>query len=315
MDEKARDSNDNYEEAQAFLKQDEKDNFPPPPVLVPKGLSRRFWLSAAVNTSGTAAIVSAWTNINDPELIRAKVFVNKRIFSDASLKHAQVTFAAFHFAVTFSLLYALSRTSIPMFHAKRIDSYLVVPLALAMIFNVVLPNASLANSSIQFYQVARVLLTPCVATLNYVLYKAKIPKYAALMLVPVCVGVAVVSYFDTQPTGEAKVKGTNVWGVIFAFTGVFASSIYTVWIAKYHKTLECTSVQLLMNQAPMSVLILLYVIPFSDDVTVWRSTESHSWYLILLVKSPLTITKYLANRGLEWSPGMPHQSVTIRDHQ
>ncbi|KXS99591.1 hypothetical protein AC578_2225 [Pseudocercospora eumusae] len=266
MDEKARDSNDNYEEAQAFLKQDEKDNFPPPPVLVPQRLSRRFWLSATVNTTGTAAIV----------------FVNKRIFSDASLKHAQVTFAAFHFAVTFGLLYALSRTSIPMFQAKRIDSYLVVPLALAMIFNVVLPNASLANSSIQFYQVARVLLTPCVATLNYVLYKATIPKYAALMLVPVCIGVAVVSYFDTQPIGEAKMKGTNTWGVIFAFAGVFASSIYTVWIAKYHKTLECTSVQLLMNQAPMSVLILLYVIPFSDDVTVWRSTESHSWVLILL---------------------------------
>lgn len=28
--------------------------------------------------------------------------------------------------------------------------------------------------------------------------------------------------------------------------------------------------QLLMNQAPISVLVMLYVIPVADDVTVWR---------------------------------------------
>lgn len=291
MDDKTRGSNDNFEEAEAFLTQDDKDNFPAPPVLVaPKRLSNKFWLSAFVNTTGTAAIVSVVRQnlLSHHQTHLAQVYVNKRVFSDPSLRHAQVTFAAFHFAITFALLYALSRTSMPMFQPKRIDPYFLIPLALAMIFNVVLPNASLANSSIQFYQVARVLLTPCVATLNYLMYKAKIPVQAALMLVPVCVGVAVVSYFDTKPAGEAKTKATNFWGVVFALTGVFASSIYTVWIAKYHKTLECTSVQLLMNQAPMSVLILLYVIPFSDDVTVWQHTDFNSCMLTLVVSTRLS---------------------------
>ena len=159
----------------------------------------------------------------------------------------------------------------------------ILPLATAMIFNVVLPNASLAYSSIQFYQVVRVLLTPCVVLLNYMISRATIPMRAALTLIPVCIGVAVVSYFDTVPQAGKEHKGTSFLGVFFAFAGVFASSIYTVWIATYHKLLECTSMQLLLNQAPISVLIMLYIIPFSDDITIWNATPLQIWLLILCV--------------------------------
>lgn len=159
----------------------------------------------------------------------------------------------------------------------------MLPLALAMIFNVVLPNASLAFSSIQFYQVVRVLLTPIVALLNYMLSKVTIPVRAALTLIPVCIGVAIVSYFDVQPQGEKQQRSTSPIGAIFAFTGVFASALYTVLIGRYHKILECTSMQLLLNQAPVSVFLMLYVIPFSDDVTVWRAVELSNWILILIV--------------------------------
>lgn len=159
----------------------------------------------------------------------------------------------------------------------------VLPLALAMIFNVVLPNASLAFSSIQFYQVVRVLLTPIVALLNYMLIRATIPMKAAMTLLPVCIGVAVVSYYDTQPRGDGKERGTSPLGAVFAFTGVFASALYTVLIGRYHKLLDCTSMQLLLNQAPVSVYLMLFVIPFSDDVTVWKSVDLGHWMLILLV--------------------------------
>lgn len=216
-----------------------------------------------------------------------KVFINKRIFEDASLRHAQVGFAAFHFAITALLLYIISRPQINIFQAKKVDPLLVLPLALAMIPNVVLPNASLANSSVQFYQVARVLLTPCVAMINYLAYKDKISRKAALTLLPVCLGVAIVSYYDTAPTGAAAEKRTSPIGVIFALTGVVASSLYTVLIKSYHKKLECESNQLLLNQAPLSVLIMLYIIPFSDDVTACSSTTLELWGLILLVRMRL----------------------------
>lgn len=41
--------------------------------------------------------------------------------------------------------------------------------------------------------------------------------------------------------------------------------------------------QLLMNQAPISVLVMLYVIPVADDVTVWREVGWGVYGLIGIV--------------------------------
>ncbi|CZT19258.1 related to integral membrane protein [Ramularia collo-cygni] len=267
-----RDSNEELrysnEEKRAFLLPIVEYEQPEKVLPVAVGLSHRFWFSTAVNTVCTALIV----------------FLNKRIFEDASLRHAQVGFAAFHFAITALLLYIISRPQINLFQAKKVDPILILPLALAMIPNVVLPNASLANSSVQFYQVARVLLTPCVAAINYFAYQDEISRKAALTLVPVCLGVAIVSYYDTASTttNEAEEKKTTPVGVMFALTGVVASSVYTVLIKSYHKKLDCESNQLLLNQAPLGVLVMLYIIPFSDDVTACKSTSLELWGLILL---------------------------------
>jgi solute carrier family 35 protein E3 len=171
-----------------------------------------------------------------------------------------------------------------MFKTKSVHPVQIMPLALGMIFNVVLTNTSLAYSSIQFYQVSRVFMTPTVALLNYMISRATIPSLAAATLVPVCLGVGIVSYFDTKPTAGSKVAATSPLGVLFAFAGVFASSIYTVWIKEYHGVLQCSSMQLLFNQAPVSVLLMLYIIPFSDDVTAWRIINGPLWMLISLVR-------------------------------
>lgn len=70
QEKKLRESIDENEEAQAFLKQEEEDHFGEQEqeeqdrstrhataTIAPKGLSNRFWISAAVNTVSTAAIV------------------------------------------------------------------------------------------------------------------------------------------------------------------------------------------------------------------------------------------------------------------
>lgn len=219
--------------------------------------------------------------------------MNKRLFENKQFRHEQVTFDAFHFGITALLLYTLSRPAINVFQAKQAPLLKILPLASAMILNVVLPNASLAYSSIQFYQIVRVLMTPCVALLNYMISRSTIPLQAAMALVPICIGVGVVSYYDAMPVEGAESKGTTPLGVLFAFAGVIASSIYTVWIARYHKVLEMTSMQLLLNQAPVSVLIMLYIIPFSDDITIWQDTPLPSWLLIGLVNDGLQLSDEL----------------------
>ena len=152
-----------------------------------------------------------------------------------------------------------------------------------MSLNVILPNLSLAFSTVTFYQVARILLTPCVAAMNFVLYRATLPRAAILSLIPACAGVGMVSYYDSKPTADATVQTTTGLGVIFAFTGIFASSLYTVWIASYHRKLQMSSMQLLFNQAPVSAFLLLYVIPFVDTFPEWTKVAVNRWVMIMMV--------------------------------
>jgi solute carrier family 35 protein E3 len=215
--------------------------------------------------------------------------VNKAIFSapPPSLRSAQVSFATLHFFITTVVLYTLSRPVVGVFEAKRVDVLRVLPLSLAMVANVVLQNAALANSSIQFNQVARVLLTPACAALNLVMYRQTLSWKAALTLIPICVGVAVVSYYDTK-SGDAlvKPKETAPIGVFFALSGVCASAMYTVWVKPFHDKLECNSWQLLLNQAAVSVGAMLYVIPFSDNRAVWLTMPASTWAMVGVVSVP-----------------------------
>jgi solute carrier family 35, member E3 len=213
-----------------------------------------------------------------------QVFTNKAIFEDASLRLNQSTFAAFHFSVTGATLYAISRPSMAIFAPCRARIFDMMPLALAMCMNVILPNLSLAFSTVAFYQIVRVLLTPLVAGINFIVYEIRVPKKAVWTLAPICVGVALVSYYDTKSVEGAHVKSTSTAGVAFAFAGVIASSFYTVWIGNYQKKFDMSSMQLLFNQAPISAFLLLYVIPFTDQPPVWSEVPVYKWKLIAMVR-------------------------------
>lgn len=218
-----------------------------------------------------------------------QVFTNKAIFEDPSLRLNQSTFAAFHFTVTGATLYAISQPSIGLFTPLRARFLDMMPLALAMCMNVVLPNLSLAFSTIAFYQIVRVLLTPLVAGIDFIVYGIRIPRKAVWTLVPICSGVAIVSYYDTKVVVGEHVKTTSMTGMAFAFAGVVASSLYTVWIGTYQKKFELSSMQLLFNQAPISAFLLLYVIPFTDQPPVWSHLPLWKWKLIAMVRSLVEI--------------------------
>jgi len=211
------------------------------------------------------------------------VFTNKAIFRDPQLRLNQSSFAAFHFVVTACTLFAISRPPFSFFEPVRIKVRDMLPLVCAMCLNVILPNLSLAYSTVTFYQIARILLTPTVAMINFFCYGTVIPGRAALTLVPICIGVGLVTYYDTQASGGSAVATTSMAGVLFAFAGVLASSLYTVWIGSYQKNLGVNSMQLLLNQAPLSAFALLYVIPFTDHAPDWFSVEASRYFMILLV--------------------------------
>jgi len=151
-----------------------------------------------------------------------------------------------------------------------------------MCLNVVLPNLSLAFSTVTVYQLCRVLLTPMTAVINYVFYQQTIPRLAALVLVPVCAGVGITSYYDTQPAASDKVQTTSTIGLFFALSGVCASAAYTVLIGAYHKKLQMSSSQLLFNQAPIASVMLMFAVPVIDRIPVLGNVPMARWLMILM---------------------------------
>jgi solute carrier family 35 protein E3 len=152
-----------------------------------------------------------------------------------------------------------------------------------MCLNVALPNLSLAFSTVTVYQLTRVLLTPLTALINYVFYAATIPRAAVLALIPVCIGVGVTSYYDIQPISpDSAIQTTSIIGVIFALSGVCASSAYTVLIGAHHKKLQMSSTQLLLNQAPISSILLVFAVPFVDKIPVLSDVPRCRWLMILM---------------------------------
>ncbi|KUJ18787.1 putative solute carrier family 35 member E3 [Mollisia scopiformis] len=211
------------------------------------------------------------------------VFTNKAIFNDPNFKMMQTSFACFHFICTGLTLYVVSRPRIGAFVPKRAGIVEMLPLAFSMCLNVVLPNLSLAFSTVTVYQLCRVLLTPMTAIINFVFYHATIPVNAALALIPVCLGVGITSYYDIKPSSEpTTVENTSLTGVIFALSGVLASSAYTVLIGAYHKKLSMSSSQLLLNQAPISSVMLMFAIPIVDKIPDLTIVPEYRWAMIVM---------------------------------
>lgn len=164
----------------------------------------------------------------------------------------------------------------------------MLPLAIAMCLNIVLMNVSLAISTITFYQIARILLTPATVLLNFLFYRKTIPRNATLSLIPMCIGVGIISYYEPKPGVGSKVASVGFVTVAVAVISVFCSAVYTVWISSYQRKYEINGFQLLYNQAPVGGVLLLYVIPWTDKFPVFEVVPGYKWVMILAVSNEKT---------------------------
>lgn len=197
-----------------------------------------------------------------------KVYVNKSIFSTSSFSNCYVSFVAYHFMMTGLILYIASRPFVVIFKAAQTNLSSILPLSIITCANVISMNIALAHSSILFYQVIRILLTSATAMINFLFYGLKLPKYAAMALLPACIGVGLVSYADSlahnseRPHQPLSMKPTSALAITFSLFGLICSSVYTVWIAHYHSRLHLSSIQLLYKQVPFCA-VLLSLLSFS----------------------------------------------------
>ncbi|CAD6446166.1 8f20dfd1-0d21-4e6a-bf1c-d5615c4be60a [Sclerotinia trifoliorum] len=190
------------------------------------------------------------------------VFLNKWIFKDPQLRNMQISFAMWHFTCTTIVLWLASRSPFNLFVPIRLPFLQMLPLCCFFAGFLILGNLSLAFNSVGFYQLAKIMTTPCVALLQYFFLSKSVSPQTILALASVCIGVALTN------TGAS---GTTTFGASIAIAAFVVTAFYQVWIGKKLTDFKASSPQLLLNQAPISVLILAFLVPFFDtkpDVSV-----------------------------------------------
>jgi len=162
----------------------------------------------------------------------------------------------------------------------------VLPICIFFAGFLLLGNLSLALNDVDFYQLAKIMTTPTVVALSYVLFRKSIPSSALLAAIITCFGVAMVT---------AKGFRTNTAGTIVATAAFTVTALYQVWIGKKIEELNISPPQLLLNQAPVSVVLLLLIAPFVDTMPDFSTVSSNVTFALFcsgFVASLLNLSQF-----------------------
>ena len=173
------------------------------------------------------------------------IWSNKIVFNSGFVY--PITLTMVHFVFTFVGL--LICVGFKFFRPKHLHFRDIISICVVFCAFVLLNNASLNLNSVSTYQLLKVLTTPTIVFIQYVFYPNYCPSLPKLLaLVPICLGVvlATVSSIDL-----------NVKGIFLGTCGIFATSIYQIWVKTEQKRLRVSSEQLLFYQAPISAFLLL----------------------------------------------------------
>src|SRR5579862_7047010 len=145
-----------------------------------------------------------------------------------------VSFAMWHFTCTAALLWIASHRPFNLFQPVRLPVAKMIPICSFFAGFLILNNLSLAFNSVGFYQLAKIMTTPCVVLFNFVLLRKTITFEAGLSLVSLCFGVALTN------RGGA---GSNPLGAAIAVAAFTTTAIYQIWISKEIKDFGVNSSQ------------------------------------------------------------------------
>ena len=199
----------------------------------------------------------------------------------------QITFAMWHFACTSLVLWIASQKPFHLFEPIRLPFLKMIPLCSFFAGFLILGNLSLAFNSVEFYQLTKVMTTPCLVLLNFLLFRKTIEPVVGVALVTVCLGVTLTN------TGSPE---STLVGTFIAVLSFVVAALYQIWIGKKMKDFAVSSPQLLMNQAPISVLLLATMAPFFDTFTDPRTIPTSTLVALFasgIVASILNLSQFL----------------------
>jgi len=201
------------------------------------------------------------------------VFLNKWLFEFLEFPFP-ITIVFLHFimttvGLTISLLFG-------QFKFKRIPLAPILPLDIAFCGFVVLTNMSLQYNSVGFYQICKVMTTPCVMILEATFFDKKPTTATVVSLLIVCCGVLLATVSDVSAT---------LLGSLIAMSSILCTSLYQIWVGTYQKKYEVNSPQLLFYQAPTSAVLLLFVGPTVENAKNVIAFEPTAEFWVVLTLS------------------------------
>ena len=184
------------------------------------------------------------------------VFVNKLVFATGF--KFPVVLTLWHIAMTAAGMRVFRWAG--FFEHHRLDVRTVAPLAIAYNGYVILSNASLAYNSVGFYQISKILNTPCLMLIERVAYgkQSTLPVKLAVLTMSVGIGLATVT--------DASV--TQI-GLLVAAASIVCTSVYQILIGRKQKELGVGSMQLLHEKAPVAAAMLTFAVPFLEPTGVF----------------------------------------------
>ena len=178
------------------------------------------------------------------------IFINKRmVFMQAKFPFGS-TLTVIHFLVTF--LGCLAFAYFKFFAVKRLQVRSVLSISLAFCGYVVFNNLSLLTNTVPIYQRSKIVCTPVIVAVEYLVYNKREPINVLLSLIPVCLGICITVYADSS---------VNWVGGFWAVLAIIANSFYTIWGKTKQVELGVSPMQILTYQAPISVIILAFAVP------------------------------------------------------
>lgn len=179
-----------------------------------------------------------------------KAHIFDSTLSDPQLRKSQILIAIWHFAATFLVLLSATYRKWRLFTALRLPILKVLPLSAFFAGFLILNNLSLANNPVGFYQLSKILTTPCVVLVNFVLFRKYISQDKLIAVLVTCVGVGLVSVQSFK---------SNLFGTVIACAAFTTTACYQIWIGKKMEDLDVDAPQLLLNQCATAVWLLIPV--------------------------------------------------------
>lgn len=115
----------------------------------------------------------------------------------------------------------------------------------------------MTTNPVGFYQLAKILTTPALVVLDYIIFGKTITVTRLAAVLISCVGVAL--------TNGATAR-SNPIGAVIAVAAFIVTALYQIWIGKKIKDLNVTGAQLLVNQSLVAIMMLLPLVPFLDTI-------------------------------------------------